>query len=227
MRNANAATCILVAMLATFSCTTQQDETTADNHPTPIYRGHAVHGHEVRSFRPCGSNDELWVLDSNDLLWPVYQDLELPAAPYPEVFVVIKGRRVPAPDDGFGADYSGAIEIEDVLYAGVEGPGCDTNWRAFQFRAHGNEPFWMIAVMDGRMRMSQPGSEDRLWHDVIVSRADDRIRFTCSDTTSSPAELTIARAPCHDSMSGAYFAYSAVFLVGNEEYRGCALQAQP
>jgi hypothetical protein len=28
-----------------------------------IVRGFAVHGHEVRSFRPCGSDEALWAID--------------------------------------------------------------------------------------------------------------------------------------------------------------------
>jgi uncharacterized membrane protein len=147
--------------------------------------------------------------------------------PYQEVFVVVEARRVPAPVEGFGADYAGGIEIEDVLYAGLEGPGCNENWSAFQYHVHGNEPFWSVEVSDRHMRLSRLGSQDRSWHEIIVIRADDRVRYTGSDVAKPVVELTITREPCRDSMSGAYHAFSAVLRMGDEELRGCALQGQP
>lgn len=192
-----------------------------------VYRGYALYGHEVRSFRPCGEADPLWVNGPSGLLWTLHKRIASPQAPYQEVFAVVEGRKVPAPTDGFGADYPGALQIEAVLYAGLEGPGCHEDWSAFQYRVYGNEPFWSVEVSDRHMRLSRLGSDDRIWQEITVEHTSYGVRYTGIDTMINWMELTITREPCLDSMSGAYYAFAAMLRVEGEELHGCALQGQP
>ena len=192
-----------------------------------IYRGYAVHGHEVRSFRPCESADALWVTGPADLLWKLHKELRPNRSPYEEVFAVVEAIVLPTPTDGFGADYPGGIQIERVLYVGLEGPDCRQDWSAFHYRASGNEPFWSAEVSDRRLRLSRMDSEDQLWHRITAEHTVDGVRYGSTDPTSIPMELTVSRRPCRDTMSGAYFAFTTVLRVGDEVLRGCALQGNP
>jgi uncharacterized membrane protein len=167
------------------------------------------------------------VIGPSDLLWTLCKSLVPPEAPYQEVFVVVEARQRLAPSEGFGVDYSGGIEIEDVLYAGLEGPECDENWSAFQYHVYGNEPFWSVEVSDRHMRLSRLGSEDQSWNEMTITHLDDGMRYVNSDASTLPVELTITREPCRDSMSGAYYAFAAVLRIGEENLLGCALQGQP
>ena len=241
MRIVNVAACIIVVVLLTVSCSTDRAEQLDEVSDTEVrngdvsdvslstqtYRGYAVHGHEVRSFRPCGQDEPLWVIGPSDLLWTLCKSLAPPQSPYHEVFVVVEARRLPAPSEGFGADYSGGIEIKDVLYAGLEGPGCNENWNTFQYHVFGNEPFWSVEVSDRHMQLARPGNENRLWYEINITHANDTIRYAGSDESASPVELNITREPCRDSMSGAYYAFTAMLRMGKEELHGCALQGQP
>jgi len=191
-----------------------------------VWRGYAVHGHEVRSFRPCGWDDALWAIDVNGLLWEQCRRLASTEMTYREVFAVIEARRIPPPADGFGMDYPGALEVGAVLYAGLEGPGCDEDWDAFQYRAYGNEPFWSAEVSADRMSLSRLGHEDRHWHDITRQLTPAIVRYIGTDTAGGLAELTIIREPCRDSMSGAYYGFSAVLRMGQDVLYGCALSGE-
>lgn len=230
-------TCITFATLLTLSCSSDQadrsegagtppahSEATSDVTPAvQVLRGYAVHGHEVRSFRPCGSEDILWAVDPTGLLWNLHQELVPNREPYEEVFAVVEAREVPAPSSGFGADYPAAISIERVVYVGREGPKCDKDWSAFHYRVHGNEPFWSVEVSDSRIRLSRLGGADRLWEEITLDRAADGLRYTGNDAAAGPVELIVTRVPCRDSMSGSYYAFTAELHVGGEELKGCAL----
>ncbi|KPK79205.1 MAG: hypothetical protein AMS25_13520 [Gemmatimonas sp. SM23_52] len=189
-----------------------------------IFRGFAVHGHEVRSFRPCGSEDALWAIDPKGKLWEMHDELVPHREPYEEVFAVVAGRMGAPPTEGFGADYPGRLEIDEVLYVAWEGFGCDTDWSGFDYRAYGNEPFWNVEVSAGVLRLNRLGSESRTWTDVQKHTIENGVRF---EGDGPPIELTLVREPCRDSMSGAYFGMSARLVLGAEELRGCALPGSP
>jgi putative lipoprotein len=224
--------CIIFTVLVTFSCGSEQEEKhdeMIDNYSekTPVsavYRGYAVFGHEVREFRPCGQDDVLWAINPGGLIWDLCKDLTSDLEPYQKVFAVIEGRRVPAPDEGFGADYPGAVLIESVLYAGVEGPGCNYGWDEFRFRASGNEPFWNTKISKRGIVLSRLGSEKRSWRNITAERTSGGVRFIANDPGTDPVTLTITKKPCRDSMSGSYYAYSAELQADGEELHGCALR---
>jgi len=201
-----------------------------------LLRGHTVPGHEVPSFRPCDSTNPLRVIDLTGVLT---QQLRVEFArvgePYREIFAVVEGTPVPAPTEGTGADYSGALEVEAVLYAGVEGPGCDFAWDTFHLRARGNEPFWMVEVSDDGMRFMRPDGPERAWSIVERTETPDGLVFRPRRRPTSPppaavdlgTELVVRRQPCRDSMSGAYFGAAAEFRFGDEIFVGCTLVGTP
>lgn len=81
-------------------------------------QGWLVIGHEVRSFRPCGAQQELWLMGNSPALEELKAEYAAAfgdAEPYASLFVSISGRRVPAPRDGFGADYEGGVIVDRLL----------------------------------------------------------------------------------------------------------------
>ena len=82
----------------------------------PSVEGLYVWGHEVRSFRPCGSAEDLWVVGAPEVLDPVNEEYrKLADTPYQPVFVRFEGKLSEAPTGGFGAEYDGAFRVRDVL----------------------------------------------------------------------------------------------------------------
>lgn len=228
MRIGRRLTWITLTALLAVSCSSNRTEDLPDPaRETRSYRGHAIYGHEVRSFRPCGWDEPLWAIEPDNLLWTLHEELTSRQEPYPEIFAVVEARETPAPVDGFGADYPGALRIEAVLYAGLEGPDCQENWSAFDYRVYGNEPFWSVEASEHRLRLSRLGSEDRLWDEISAERTAAGARYITADPSAMRAELTVTREPCRDSMSGAYYGFSALMRIDEEDLRGCALQGRP
>jgi putative lipoprotein len=191
--------------------------------PTEILSGFAVHGHEVRSFRPCGTEEPLWAVDRSGALWKAYGDLAFHNEPYEELFCIVEGRRMPAPPEGFGADYPGAIEIVEVLYMAKEGFRCNLDLARFQYRAYGNEPFWSVWITSDGITLKVLGSEDRTWEKVRVLERDAGATYVGYGPGDS-IEVNIEYVPCHDTMSGAYFSSSARVITSHHDFRGCALR---
>jgi putative lipoprotein len=188
-----------------------------------IIRGYAGFGHEVRSFRPCNANTDLWAVDRSGLLWDLHKEMVPTQDQYAELFAVVKGTVGPAPSEGFGNDYAGELVVTEVHYVAREGFGCEADWSRFSWRAQGNEPFWAVEIGSAGMSLMQPDAPRTVWTEVKASHTDRGWIFTAADEGSPPARLTITRTPCRDTMSGAYFAFSATLLVGSKEMNGCAV----
>jgi putative lipoprotein len=219
----------VVLLLLTAACGSREQAETGRSHApeatpaTGIVSGFAVHGHEVRSFRPCGAAEPLWAIDTSGVLWELHDGLAFHNEPYEEVFAIVEGRFGPAPREGFGASYPGALEIDRVLYMAQEGFRCNLDLSEFHYRGFGNEPFWSISISTDGIVLKMPGSDDRAWTDIVERPADTGITYMGTAPAGS-IEVSIVDVPCRDSMSGAYFALSATVNTGGMELRGCALK---
>ena len=188
-----------------------------------LIRGHYIFAHEVRALRPCGEDEDVWVIDRSGILAREYQQLAGSLKPDVRISVIATGSKGPAPDEGFGADYSGSVTIYEVIYAALEGYGCDFDVTGFVFRAYGTEPFWMVEVLPQGMRLSRPGSPEKIWPEVSAEHQGDLVVFHGSGA-EKPGTLTIEPGPGHDDMSGSYFHHRARFEWDGEIYRGSALR---
>ncbi len=75
-------------------------------------KGHVVWGHEVRTFKPCGSNQTFWVADDSGKLKDAYntytlKDKDVYQSIYAELEVTYKGKA----NEGFPANYDGVYEV--------------------------------------------------------------------------------------------------------------------
>ena len=102
---------------------------------TVTVTGTLTWGHEVRSFRPCGGDRDLWIvgeLEVIDLLTENLDRLRASTAPgpYEPVTAVLIGETLPRSAEGFAADYEGrfrVVAIDRVVPTSVEVcPGGDT-----------------------------------------------------------------------------------------------------
>lgn len=189
-----------------------------------VVRGHYVFGHEVRALRRCGENDTLWVVDSTNLLKDLHGELTSGTPPYAEIFVVAAGRIRPPQGEGFGADYSGTLMVEDILYAAVEGFGCNFDLSRFIYRALGNEPFWMVEVRQNEMSLTRPGHPTLMWADVKRKETEGGVVFQAAGDNRPVVELVIRKEASRDAMSGAYFGLSATLVLEGVTFKGNALR---
>lgn len=189
-----------------------------------VVHGTAVHGHEVRSFRPCGASEALWAIDSSGILWTLYQELAPDATPYPELYVILEGRPGGPPSDGFGVDYPGTMVVSRVLFVASEGDRCGADPATVRARAQGNEPFWGVTVASDSMTLHRLGYAPESRHGVLAGREASGAWFRGQPDPDLPdgPTLWILDRPCRDSMSGAYFHATARVDLGADILTGCA-----
>ncbi len=99
-----------------------------------ILSGQVTIGHEVRSFRPCSQNADYWLSGESPVLGEImerYKQELTHAGSYTPLFMVLAGRFVEKPRDGFGADYAGAF-LATQLVAVRPGRACRMKLRQSQ-----------------------------------------------------------------------------------------------
>ena len=88
-------------------------------------RGHYTWGHEVESFRPCGSAQAFWVVGDAALLQPLRDKAMTMGKPYVPIYVEASGVGEAKASDGFAADYDGVYRFTAVQVADSASPvGC-------------------------------------------------------------------------------------------------------
>jgi hypothetical protein len=89
-----------------------------------VLEGWVTIGHEVRSFRPCSSKEEHWLMGNSPALEEIraaYNQALPGAKPYTPLFMSLAGSSTAPPADGFGAGYNAAFlatRLEMVLPEG-------------------------------------------------------------------------------------------------------------
>jgi len=88
-----------------------------------VLYGYFTYGDEAITFRNCGEgNSEYWVMDNSpalNRLKEIYGNLVLnvESSKFIPLFVVVSGKIINTPSEGFGADYDYAIEINQLIKA--------------------------------------------------------------------------------------------------------------
>ncbi len=229
MNGTNGRTLLIVLLLCCFvSCREDTgDNGTGERTPLPeatLVKGHAVYGHEIRTIRPCGEQEAVWAIDSTQLLWILHGELAPGVGPYEEVFVVVEGTMGEPETDGSGAEYRGTFYVERVLYAAGEGWGCDLDLNRFRFRLAGNEPFWSTVMTDTTVELNRLEGGQQVWNEVESEPIDGGYKFVAQGAGAEVAEVTIIEEPCRDTMSGAYYGFTATVAVSGNVLNGCALR---
>ncbi|VAW80495.1 hypothetical protein MNBD_GAMMA12-3948 [hydrothermal vent metagenome] len=88
------------------------------------YKGMYVWGHEVNTFRSCGSKTEYWISAADSVLAPLVKYYEgNTTKSYQAIYVVFRGYKMNKATDGFAADYPGVIKILEVKMRRLKAPG--------------------------------------------------------------------------------------------------------
>jgi uncharacterized membrane protein len=188
-----------------------------------VVHGFVSYGHEVRSFTPCDGGEALWVVDSTQLLWTLFQDLAGPLPASPKVYAVLEGREGPVLSDGFGADYSGTFFLDRVLHLAAEGDRCRDDLQGLRYWAGGNEPFWAVSATSRVFRLHRLGSEPTVWEGVREEVVGETVSVVPGGGAGD-IRLVLRTQACRDSMSGSHFGFSARLLLEGDTLFGCALR---
>ena len=121
--------------------------------------------------------------------------------------------------------------LQEIRYAGLEGPGCDRLPPEGDLEARGNEPFWNVRV-DGatallRTPMEPDGQtfRDGTW--IRVGNGAWRYESHRGDQNARESlTLELTEERCADSMSGARFPFRATVIRNNNRMEGCALEGR-
>lgn len=125
--------------------------------------------------------------------------------------------------------------IAEIRSAFPESAGCPEALPDTEFQARGNEPFWTIDVDGAQARVRTPERPDgELWVDGAWDETDDGWRFRAvreggpsgGADTAGTLTLQVVEERCRDSMSGAWYPFSARARVGTVEWSGCALEGR-
>ena len=88
--------------------------------------GQLTLGHEVRTFKPCGSDKTFWVSDKTGKLKEFYSKLTAGKKPYTPIFTEIEVIEKGKAKEGFPAEYEGVYEVVNVLKArNISGKDCE------------------------------------------------------------------------------------------------------
>jgi uncharacterized membrane protein len=121
--------------------------------------------------------------------------------------------------------------IQEIRYAGLEGPGCEKLPPEGTIEARGNEPFWQMRVegTDGWIRTPQTPDGIR-YRDGRWSQPSPKVwQFEAQRDLPEQVEkvtLEITETQCTDGMSGARYPYRAALTRGIERWEGCALEGR-
>jgi hypothetical protein len=109
---------VLPLLIAALSCSGPSESQQA---------GFYVFGHEVRTFKPCGSDSVFWVQGSPDVHAELRTNYErLATEPYDSIYIRVVGRRSWETASGFAENYDGYWIVTEVLEARRPHPGdCD------------------------------------------------------------------------------------------------------
>ena len=89
-----------------------------------ILEGRVIVGHEVRSFHPCTRKTDYWLSGDSPALGEImarYNEALSDARPYTPLFMVLAGKFVEVPREGYGADYDGSFFATQVVGVRPEG----------------------------------------------------------------------------------------------------------
>ena len=191
-----------------------------------IKRGIATLTADRSTFRPCGEQRELLLIDQTDgVLGRTFaSEKDASGAEQPlKLYIEAYGERttdLPAGEH----DFAGTFLLEEALYAAPDGQtrGCDAPAQDYIVAARGNEPFWGVEVTDAALLWRQPEEPKEISIAAPQTQNSEGAVSYAAANEAHKIELLIAAQACIDDMSGEYFAYAARASLDGKQYTGCA-----
>lgn len=190
-----------------------------------IKRGVVTLAPDRTTFRPCGEQADLLLVDQTDgvLKREFAGEKDANGAdPGLKLYIEAYGER--AVDQPAPAGFAGTFMLEEALYAAPDGQtrGCDSPPQDYIVAARGNEPFWGAEVSEEALLWRQPEEPKEI--SIAAPQTQDSegaVSFVAANAEHK-IELLIEAQACRDDMSGEYFAYSARATLDGKKYAGCA-----
>ncbi len=183
-------------------------------------RGRIALEDERARFQACDEATEWPVVDPTDVLRVTFANEPKPL----ELYVEMYGERADVLANAAGSAPQAAFVVEEVLYAAPasEARGCAEPAPTYVVAARGNEPFWSIEVANDQLTWRQPDAPQELVFDALDAESAEGTVGYQGSADGHSIEVFVTAEPCRDSMSGAYFAYSARATFDDKQLTGCA-----
>ncbi len=221
----------LIAILS--ACLLQACSTTPDTQPQPeqdivkasldqpdsikpqtfILRGEVVAGSEVRSFKPCGSNQQLWLEMPATL---TDQAIKLSQSPYQPMYGELVGYLMPPSQTGYNGDYSARFMVQSINILSTENPK-RCLLPATSTSALGTEPGWSMKFSQNQFLFLSQNDKAQ-----TLKVKDEQIEGDKRTYTFNNGELTLNRDICSDGMSDSLYGWRSELSLNGHSYTGCA-----
>jgi uncharacterized membrane protein len=190
-----------------------------------IKRGIVTLTPERSTFRPCGEQGDLLMIDQGDsvLAREFAGEKDSNGADQPiKLYLEAYGER--STDQPPAGGFAGTFVLEEALYAAPDGQtrGCNAPVQDYIVAARGTEPFWAVEVTDAALLWHQPEEPKEI--SIAAPQTQDSegaVSYTAINEDHK-IELSVDAQACRDDMSGEYFAYAARATLDGKKYTGCA-----
>lgn len=208
------------------------EETPAETEPPAesglaIKRGIVALAPDQSTFRPCGEQAELWVVEQNEgLLARTFAGEKTADGSPLKLYIEAYGERATTAENlpAKASNYAGVFVLEEALYAAPDEAtrGCDVPVQDYIVAARGSEPFWSAEVTDAALIWRQPEEPKEISLPAPQTQdSEGAVSYTAA-AKDHQIELMIEAQACRDSMSGEYFAYAARATLDGKQFAGCA-----
>lgn len=190
-----------------------------------IKRGIVTLAPDRPTFRPCGEQSDLLMVDQTDGVltreFAGEKDANGTAQPL-KVYIEAYGER--AIDQPPPAGFAGTFILEEALYAAPDGQtrGCDSPAQDYIVAARGTEPLWSAEVTEAALLWRQPDEPKEISIAAPQTQDSEGAVSYVAANNDHKIELMIEAQACRDDMSGEYFAYAARASLDGKQYAGCA-----
>jgi putative lipoprotein len=170
----------------------------------------------MRSFQPCGSNQQYWVAMPPEIA----RELQLLARePYQAMYAELEGELAPVGQAVLSADFPAQLKVTAVNLVTAENPQrCDQPEQAA--RAIGNEPNWVMRWDDSTITYQRMGSDIQSFDITDTRRSDTQRRFRFNQGKDT---LTLSKGWCRDGMSDSLYGWQATAKLNGETLDGCVI----
>jgi uncharacterized membrane protein len=190
-----------------------------------LKRGMITFSGETGTFKPCGGDKELWVIDQSDGSYKAVAEIAQANEP---LYVEARGERSPVPSEepAAASAYSAAFVLEQIVYASepTAGRGCESPATGYIVRARGNEvavPVWTVEVSEQKMEWMQDKGEAITVESPQEADTEGAVSYEGRNAEHA-LQLIIDAQPCRDPTTEEFFAYSARVVLDTKEFKGCA-----
>lgn len=184
-----------------------------------FFRGNLSLKTKVGLFTQCDTGAIFEIIDrTNGELLQVYEELD--HQPEAQVYIEVSGKQ-DRPSEGIDK-----LIILKLHHAAGETRGCAEDLKEFSFRANGNEPFWNIVVTTNRILFSEMGKPEIIFPPAIPPVSNNHRYYITEKAGPLPQRLTVdlREKQCRDTMSGAFYSFTAHVRIDNRKLDGCARQ---